>query len=168
MAEVKNAFIKSKMNQDLDDRLIPSGEYREGINIQVSKSEGADVGALQNVLGNKKAVDFRVITGVNDLVTIGQFTDATNNVIYVFLTNYTDPNPSFQPTYSSSAKNFIYSYNVLNGDTAKLVEGSFLNFSTTNTVYGVNILENLLFWTDNRNQPRKINIIRINKSLRRL
>lgn len=146
------------MNQDLDDRLIPSGEYREGINIQVSKSEGADVGALQNVLGNKKAVDFRVITGVNDLVTIGQFTDATNNVIYVFLTNYTDPNPSFQPTYSSSAKNFIYSYNVLNGDTAKLVEGSFLNFSTTNTVYGVNILENLLFWTDNRNQPRKINI----------
>ena len=158
MAEVKNAFIKSKMNQDLDDRLIPSGEYREGINIQVSKSEGADVGALQNVLGNKKVVDFRVITGVNDLVTIGQFTDATNNVIYVFLTNYTDPNPSFQPTYSSSAKNFIYSYNVLNGDTAKLVEGSFLNFSTTNTVYGVNILENLLFWTDNRNQPRKINI----------
>ena len=158
MAEVKNAFIKSKMNQDLDDRLIPSGEYREGINIQVSKSEGADVGALQNVLGNKKAVDFRVITGVNDLVTIGQFTDATNNVIYVFLTNYTDPNPSFQPTYSSSAKNFIYSYNVLNGDTAKLVEGSFLNFSTTNTVYGVNILENLLFWTENRNQPRKINI----------
>jgi len=158
MAEVKNAFIKSKMNQDLDDRLIPSGEYREGINIQVSKSEGADVGALQNVLGNKKAVDFRVITGVNDLVTIGQFTDATNNVIYVFLTNYTDPNPSFQPTYSPSAKNFIYSYNVLNGDTAKLVEGSFLNFSTTNTVYGVNILENLLFWTDNRNQPRKINI----------
>ena len=158
MAEVKNAFIKSKMNQDLDDRLIPSGEYREGVNIQVSKSEGADVGALQNVLGNKKAVDFRVITGVNDLVTIGQFTDATNNVIYVFLTNYTDPNPSFQPTYSSSAKNFIYSYNVLNGDTAKLVEGSFLNFSTTNTVYGVNILENLLFWTDNRNQPRKINI----------
>lgn len=158
MAEVKNAFIKSKMNQDLDDRLLPSGEYREGINIQVSKSEGADVGALQNVLGNKKTVDFRAITGINDLVIIGQFTDATNNTIYVFLTNYTDPNPSFKPSYNSSAKNFIYSYNILNGDTFKLVEGSFLNFSTTNVVYGVNILENLLFWTDNRNQPRKINI----------
>jgi hypothetical protein len=158
MAEVKNAFIKSKMNQDLDDRLLPSGEYREGINIQVSKSEGADVGALQNVLGNKKTVDFRAITGVNDLVIIGQFTDATNNIIYVFLTNYTDPNPAFQPIYSSSAKNFIYSYNVLNGDIFKLIEGSFLNFSTTNVIHGVNTLENLLFWTDNRNQPRKINI----------
>jgi hypothetical protein len=28
MAEVKNAFIQSKMNKDLDDRLLPSGEYR--------------------------------------------------------------------------------------------------------------------------------------------
>ena len=37
MAEVKNAFIKSKMNLDLDARLLPKGEYREGNNIQVSK-----------------------------------------------------------------------------------------------------------------------------------
>ena len=29
MAEVKNAFIKSKMNQDLDARLLTSGEYRD-------------------------------------------------------------------------------------------------------------------------------------------
>ena len=52
MAEVKNAFIKSKMNLDLDARLVPQGEYRQGFNIQVSKSEGDDVGALENVLGN--------------------------------------------------------------------------------------------------------------------
>jgi hypothetical protein len=45
MAEVKNAFIKSKMNKDLDARLIPQGEYRDAVNIQVSKSEGDDVGS---------------------------------------------------------------------------------------------------------------------------
>ena len=50
MAEVKNAFIKSKMNKDLDSRLLPSGEYRDGQNIQVSKSEGEDVGALENAV----------------------------------------------------------------------------------------------------------------------
>jgi len=75
MAEVKNAFIKSKMNKDLDDRLLPPGEYREGLNIQVSKSEGEDVGALENALGNSKAliassgntpiaVDFSVLAGL--------------------------------------------------------------------------------------------------------
>ena len=58
MAEVKNAFIKSKMNKDLDSRLLPPGEYRDGQNIQVSKSEGEDVGALENALGNILATNF--------------------------------------------------------------------------------------------------------------
>ncbi len=33
-----------------------------------------------------------------------------------------------------------------------------MNFSTTHPVYGINLIEDLLFWTDNRNQPRKINV----------
>ena len=35
---------------------------------------------------------------------------------------------------------------------------NFLNFSKTHPIEGINIIENLLFWTDNRNQPRKVNI----------
>ena len=30
MPEIKNTFLKSKMNKDLDARIIPSGEYRDG------------------------------------------------------------------------------------------------------------------------------------------
>ena len=52
MAETKNTFIKSKMNQDLDQRLVPNGEYREAFNVSVSQAEGADVGTLETVLGN--------------------------------------------------------------------------------------------------------------------
>ena len=29
MPEIKNAFIQGKMNKDLDERLIPNGEYRD-------------------------------------------------------------------------------------------------------------------------------------------
>ena len=58
MAESKNTFIKSKMNQDLDSRLVPNGEYREAFNISISQSEGADVGTLQTVLGNVENIDF--------------------------------------------------------------------------------------------------------------
>ena len=61
MAEVKNAFIQSKMNKDLDDRLLPSGQYRNAVNAQVSRSEGSDVGALENVLGNALIADFTPI-----------------------------------------------------------------------------------------------------------
>ena len=159
MAEVKNAFIKSKMNKDLDARLLPNGEYREGINIQVSRSEGADVGALENVLGNKQLVDFKILSGCScELQTIGMFTDGVSNNIYVFLTNYTDITYKTATTYNKDAYNYIYTYNILNQESYILASGAFLNFSTTNPILNVNFLEGTLFWTDNRNQPRKLNI----------
>ena len=52
MPEVKNMFSQGKMNLDLDERLIPDGQYREALNIDVSNSEGSDVGTVQNVFGN--------------------------------------------------------------------------------------------------------------------
>ena len=164
MAEVKNAFIKSKMNQDLDGRLLPSGEYREGINIQVSKSEGPDVGALENVRGNQLIADFRSLANNPNIDVIGEYTDVNANTIYVFLTDYTDPNFPIRNTYSPTSNNFIFSYNVSTGDVVQLIgttsanSSSWLNFSKTNLIIGINVLENLLFWTDNRNQPRKLNI----------
>ena len=168
MAEVKNAFIKSKMNKDLDARLLPNGEYREGVNIQVSKSEGADVGALENVLGNNKLVDFTALTGVNDLYTVGLYTDEVNNNIYVFLTDYDDTKLTDSSgnniynsqllNYSPTANNFVYVYNIATQEPIQLLQGSFLNFSINFPIHSINLVENILFWTDNRNQPRRIEV----------
>lgn len=155
MAEVKNAFIKSKMNLDLDARLVPQGEYRQGFNIQVSKSEGDDVGALENVLGNflLPEGDFQSLeSGSANLQSIGYIVNPVNDTAYIFLTSNTEN------IYNFAASNFIYAYNTLTQKSFKIVEGAFLNFSTKSPIYGINIVENLLFWTDNRNQPRKINI----------
>ena len=157
MAEVKNAFIKSKMNKDLDDRLIPSGEYRDALNVQVSKSEASDVGALENILGNSVAVDFGALVSVSNLKCIGFFVDEFNSEVFSFFTNNTDPSVD-NITYDASAENFIFRHNINTLNTRVLVRGAFLNFSTTNPIIGVNLLEELLFFTDNRNQPRKINV----------
>jgi len=150
MAEVKNAFIKSKMNKDLDSRLLPSGEYRNALNAQVSKSEGSDVGALENVLGNKQVSDF----GLNNpnLSSIGYLSDEANSIIYVFLTDNSDSG------YDVASSHYIISYNASTDVSNILVTGAFLNFSKLNPIFGVNLIEDLLFWTDNRNQPRKINV----------
>ena len=51
MAEIKNTFLKSKMNKDLDERLLPNGEYRDAQNIAISKSEDSNVGAAENIQG---------------------------------------------------------------------------------------------------------------------
>ncbi len=147
MAEVKNAFIKSKMNKDLDSRLIPSGEYRNAINAQISKSEGSDVGALENVLGNKQVSDFGVSENV---FSIGYLSDEASNTIYVFLTDndgsYTANPNDYIPPGEDGSNHYVVSYNVSSGLSSILVTGAFLNFSKLNPIFGVNLIEDLLIF----------------------
>jgi rRNA processing protein Gar1 len=62
MSEIKKQFTGGKMNKDVDERLVPTGEYRDAMNIQVSTSEGSDVGTIQNILGNMLGVIRILIT----------------------------------------------------------------------------------------------------------
>ena len=54
MPEIKSTFSQGKMNKDLDERIVPNGQYRNAENIQISTSDGSDVGTVQNILGNTK------------------------------------------------------------------------------------------------------------------
>jgi len=165
MAETKNNFLAGKMNKDLDSRLLPNNEYRDALNISVGKSENQSVGSLQNVLGNIKLTK-PTSTGAEpfetneDLVCIGYFVDNENNRIFQFLTDYQDPNPSSinLPPVGSEMKITVYDSLNAGNPYITLVSGEFLNLSITNLITGVNLVEGLLFWTDNRNQPRKINV----------
>ena len=100
MAEFKNSFLRSKMNKDLDDRLMPGGEYRDALNVSINKSQGdgsseGNVGTLQTVLGNQLLQDISV-NGVNtfedfqtDSEFIGVLASDNKNSIYAFVTNNT-------------------------------------------------------------------------------
>ncbi len=72
MAEDKKTFIQGKMNQDIDDRILPNGEYRSAQNIQVTTSEGSDVGSIQNIPGNS-IINNPKLSGFSNLQTIGSF-----------------------------------------------------------------------------------------------
>jgi hypothetical protein len=160
MAEVKNNFLKSKMNQDLDDRLIPNGEYRYANNISAGKTQADDIGALENILGNDALLFTKDLPLEPGLECIGAFMDNQNNRIFQFLTDYEDPLPN-NITYPTSGKMRITVYDFNSPETyTVLVEGLFLNFAKNKQfrITGVNLIEGLLFWTDNRNQPRKINV----------
>ena len=52
MPEMKNSFQKGRMNKDLDERIVPVGEYRDALNVEVSTSEDSNVGTLQTIKGN--------------------------------------------------------------------------------------------------------------------
>ena len=84
MAEIKNTFLQGRMNQDLDSRILPEGEYREAINLMISRSEGSTVGEFENLLGN---TSIKELSTDNEAV-IGHYVNETTNKVYLFATEY--------------------------------------------------------------------------------
>ena len=128
MAEIKNSFLKSKMNKDLDDRLVPNGEYRDAMNISVGKSEDDDIGALENVLGNSLVPQNISISSLGIMNVVGYLADNNTQSIYLFLTSTTD-----------ATENYIYLF--FNNEFIRLVEGEFLNFNVNNQISGINLVD---------------------------
>ena len=60
MSEIKRTFQGGKMNKDLDERIVPNGEYRDALNIQIRTSDGDAVGTVQNLKST-----YRVWNGVD-------------------------------------------------------------------------------------------------------
>lgn len=150
MADVKNTFIEGRMNQDLDERLISENSYRSALNLSVSSSESSDVGAAENTMGNTKIADLATVSGqtVVNAKTIGAVTFEAENLIYWFV----------------SSDNFdgIYEYNEITNQTTRVLQSNTgkLNFSKDYLITGLNFINGFLYWTDNFNPPRKINIAR--------
>jgi len=169
MAEIKNSFTSAKMNQDLDDRLIPSNEYRSARNISIISSDSSNTGAIENILGNELVADLALNFGSSDFEVIGYTYNSSSSTLYAMLTNYTDAsankldNPQSYmwatdyASYSDTCSRIVQ-ISLITSTVTNLVDGKFLNFSKTHPITGINLIENLLFWTDNRNQPRKINV----------
>ena len=84
MAEMKHNFTSGKMNKDLDERLVPDGEYRHAMNVEVATSEGSEVGTVQNILGNNFGCQDRDNIGRIPLgsTTVGSVSDEKNDTLY--------------------------------------------------------------------------------------
>ena len=153
MAEITNNFLQGKMNKDLDERIIPKGQYREAMNIQISTSEGSDVGSAQNIRGTEllSAVGAHVV-GEEHTVCVGSIEDTLTNHIYYFN--------------RAVDRDFIVKYDVTNDASSFLVVDlgryrdyvePFLNFSGK-PLTAINIIDNFLYFTDGENEPKRIDL----------
>ena len=161
MAEFVRTFVKGKMNQDLDERLVPNGEYRDALNINVSNSEGSDIGAIENVKGNLelKYESFNESTGLYTEWSAGYISDSMPNSTCIgsIADNVSEKIYWFIASDTISA---IAEYDK-NSDLIRpiLVDTQgILNFSKDYLITGINIIEDLLFWTDNQKEPKVLNI----------
>ena len=265
MGEIKHGFTAGKMNKDLDERLVPSGQYRDANNIQIRTTTGegdgvGDAGVVQNLQGNVSVgtatgelpidtsfidTDFTCIGSIehektdsayffftsdkflagdmllsNEIVKIDTIiehsastssntpvvvdrwglqtlisTDASSD-FYFWAAPPTGTITTISVTSNLSAKiregmeilfyestlltnnvkvkikkidgNTIHLYDQINTADAtwadfthaRFTHPRALNFSKKQLINGINIIDNLLFWTDGETEPKKINIDR--------
>jgi len=144
------------LNQDDDERIIQPFEMVDALNIRVSHEEDGDAGVIKNVEGNstvaaKSSSDTIPSTGLNKV--IGAVSSEAYRAVYFFL-------------YNGAGNHGIYKYTARptseGGDAyQKVYQSSDLNFGLKTYVSADIIVnqqgEHLLYFTDNRNEPRKIN-----------
>ncbi len=150
MPEFIHSFQRGKMNKDLDERLVPNGEYRDALNLDLANSDGSNIGTLQSVKGNTEVKKFTPKTGfideLDNPVCVGSIVDDINERIYWFI--------------ASDNISAIAEYDQVE-DLVKPVlvdTQSVLNFTRDYLITGINILDKFLFWTDDQSEPKKINI----------
>ena len=148
MPEIKNQFTGGKMEKDLDERLVPNGQYRDAMNIQVATSEGSEVGTVQNILGNRQILLYGSFNISPSARTICCIADEKNDTLYYLVWDTTS--------------NYVMSYS--RGDSfvrpVFVDHHNILGFESNTQITGINIIDDMLFWTDNKTEPKKINIPR--------
>tara|TARA_R100001591_G_scaffold19325_1_gene25907 strand:+ start:1613 stop:7939 length:6327 start_codon:yes stop_codon:yes gene_type:complete len=147
MAELKRNFTSSRMNKDLDERLVPNGEYRDALNISISTSESSDTGSVESIKGNSRISTL----GIAGRKCIGTARDEETNKIYWFI--------------AGTSVDAIAEYNEDTGNVEPVLvsvkaTADVLKFSSSSFITGANVLDGVLYFTDNINEPKQVDITR--------
>jgi hypothetical protein len=165
MANLSRNFTGGKMNKVVDERLVPNGEYIDALNIRMGSTENSEMGVIENTKGNVKLTSLMYIDGTllsNDAVCIGALDDSANETIYWFVHDPSFPvgaTGKLDLIVSYNTNNSILTYHVISIDDGGGINTT-LNFNPRYVITGVNKVENLLFFTDDYNEPRKINVLK--------
>ena len=162
MANFQRNFVLGRMNKDTDQRLIRNGEYIDAVNIRIGSDESnSEIGAVSNVKGNTQLTTLRFQdTNLSDQARcVGAYEDGEAETIYWFVhdSNFTASNTGkLDMIVSFDVKDNILTYHVVSIDDGGGANTT-LNFDEQYLITGVNLVDDLLFFTDNLNPPRKIN-----------
>mgnify|MGYP003140610762 FL=1 len=98
MPEIKHTFQGGKMNRDLDERLVPNGEFRNAENVQVRTSKTDAIGTVQNIKSNKEVgssyIDTTWMVNENEPIVVASVADEKSDKAYFFFAS--PPVPQLQ------------------------------------------------------------------------
>ena len=164
MANLKRHFISGKMNKSVDERLVPNGEYVDALNVRLGSTEASEIGSVENSKGNTKvtSLEYNGTALSNNAKCIGTLDDSANETLYWLVH---DPSFGVGATgkldliVSIDLKVDALVYHVISIDDGGNTDTT-LNFNPTYLVTGIDLVEDQLFFTDDYNPPRVINVKR--------
>ena len=166
MAKFSRNFTAGRMNKVYDERIIPDGEYIDAMNIRMGSTENSEIGVIENTKGNLPLTSLSYLDGTPlsaSAKCIGAIQNSVTETLYWFVHD-----PDF-PVGATGKLDLIVSFNVntniLTYHVISINDGgnvnTTLNFNPNYLITGVDILDNkLLFFTDDYNAPRGINVER--------
>ena len=162
MVKITRSFMAGRMNKIADQRILPDGEYIEAMNVRMNSTEKSSAGVIENTNGNLPLTQIEYNGSQLSAYAkcIGAIDDSSKETIYWFVH---DPQFALSNTgkldlivsYNVVTKTLIY--HIISVDDGGGVNTT-LNFNPQYLITGVNIIEDLLYWTDDYNEPRFINI----------
>lgn len=171
MANTTRNFIAGKMNKVVDERLVPDGQYIDALNIRMGSTENSEIGVIENSKGNLSLTALTYIDGTPlsaDARCIGSFADGEKETIYWFIhdSNFpVGPTGKLDMIVSFDVLTNILTYHIISINDGS-GDNTTLNFNPKFLITGINIIktgnleESLLFFTDDYNPPRFINVRR--------
>ncbi len=155
MAKASTNFIAGKMNKSVDERLVPPGEYIDALNVRLGSTEATEIGAVENSKGNSLLTNVEYAGQTVNGKTLGVYEDGINETLYWFI------HDSNNPSSPTGKVDLIVSFNTNTSSlTYHCISTSVLNFDEKHLITGINKIEDLLFFTDDINPPRVINVTR--------
>jgi hypothetical protein len=160
MPDLNHKFQAGRMNKDLDERLVPNGEYRDALNVEVATSEGSDMGSLQTLLGNFDRSSAIIDPQNNhNFFCVGSIVNEQNDKLYWLIAG-DGKDVIAEYDYHTQTVSPVVVDTFAPGTIAGNDSGRALNFDRAFLITGINIIDGLLFWTDNNTEPKRIHIER--------
>ncbi len=166
MANTQRNFIKGVMNKSIDERLLPNGQYVDALNVRLGSTEESEIGSVENSKGNTQLTELQYNGDAlsANARCIGAYEDGGNETLYWFIhdSSFTpSPTGKLDLIVSLNVQTNILTYIVKSIDDGGGVNTT-LNFNPQYLITGVNLVdENLLFFTDDINPPRFVNVDRV-------
>jgi len=150
---VDKRIFTGGLDTDTSVKLIAQNDYTFASNVRNGVTEDSDAGELTNVKGNV-LIPYTQPNGDN--ITIGSFFNYGTNKVYYFVHNSLENHHILEYDHTTQGIELILLSTQLQG--FGIFGGSLLNFSLSHLITAVQIYQGVLYWTDDFNPPRKINI----------